>query len=367
MKFYVRIMLAAVGALSSPVLAINTIWQLPSNAAVRASGDYKHVACSAVPPAPYVGDLQLQSKYDQSDPTKSKLTDKAEATIRIEEILRAYLGGLIKSVKRFGATSGDADAEIALACFDHWLDSWATGGALLNTDASNTGKAARKWMLASIASASLQMSALSGGVYKPSDQALNWITRMAQLVIFEYEGRRVESFRWFNNHDYWAAWAVAASAILLDRHDFLDWADACLRLAFRQAIIADERNYAYFPLEVARGDLAADYSNYAFVPLTLLVEVAEANQKPLSEDESNIYRLLASFNARLILQPERLNKIVWQNQKSVSKQKLVWLIPYLTRFPNEYWARKLYVSRNGDVDGYSQIGGPIKSFYPSLD
>ncbi|MNJ05349.1 hypothetical protein D3C73_1666110 [compost metagenome] len=55
-----------------------------------------------------------------------------------------------------------------------------------------------------------------------------------------------------------------------------------------------------------------------------------------------------------------------KSQTSVAPYKLAWLIPFLQRAPDNRLARQLYDSEDGDVDNYSQIGGPLKPLYPTL-
>ena len=51
-----------------------------------------------------------------------------------------------------------------------------------------------------------------------------WLQRLAELVMEDYRPRQAADFAYFNNHDYWAGWAVAASGMLLGRDDYVAWA-----------------------------------------------------------------------------------------------------------------------------------------------
>ena len=53
--------------------AAQSIWAPQSTAASRLVGDYRQERCPKTPPAAYTGHLQLDSKYDQRDPSKSRL------------------------------------------------------------------------------------------------------------------------------------------------------------------------------------------------------------------------------------------------------------------------------------------------------
>src|SRR5690606_38144875 len=145
---------------------------------------------------------------------------------------------------------------------------------------------------------------------------------------------------YFNNHDYWAAWAVAASGMLVGRDDFIQWADGNLRRGLAQAVRSQDGSYAYLPLEVARGKLAANYSQYALVPLVLLAESARANGLPWRDEDQRTLDLLANFAARSILEPQALPELEGRAQVDVAPYKLAWLIPFLQRNPGHRLARE---------------------------
>ena len=322
--------------------------------------------CSDDPPRPYTGDLQFASKYDQSDASKSRLSlGISPSTYLASQRIRGYLGDLQTYLKRAEKADRPEKAARALGCVSAWLDHWAAAGALENRDASKTGVAARKWALAALGSSLLRLQALSGGSYRPSDSQLAWLQRLADIVIAEYQPRRVRDFTYYNNHDHWAAWAVASVGMLAQREDYLDWGFAGLEQMFSQLVVVPSRDYAYLPIETARGKLGADYSQYAMVPLVLLVEAREANGRPLDEDQRQLLTQLARFTARAALEPKALPELD-AKQREPARHKLIWLIPFLARYPDHVWARRLYEARKGDVDGYSQIGGTLKPFYPAL-
>lgn len=346
-----------------PAQATESIWATQSNALVSRPADYQSLTCPRKPPAPYTGSLQLQSKYDQSDSSKSTLVVQPKETARIAELIKGYIGTLVAAANQFQRSKDAEQARLDLACIDQWLDVWAKGGALRNPDASGTGVASRKWALAAIASTLLKVQALSGGAFEPNAAQRSWLQQLAEQVIAEHSPRQRPDFAYFNNHDYWAGWAVAATGMLLGRDDFLAWADLNLRHGLAQATPSASADARYLPLEVARAQLAADYSNYAMVPLTLLVETAEHNGRALSAQERQAFEQLANFTARAVLEPRTLPELENRKQKKVGSHKMIWLIPFLNRYPDHAWARALYEDQDGEVDNYSQIGGRLKPLY----
>ncbi|MBM3103546.1 polysaccharide lyase [Pseudomonas sp. P66] len=351
----------------SQSLAASSIWPPRATTQSAMIADYRTLQCSKEPPAPYTGSLQMKSKYDQRDATKSTLRSSPDAdSEKIGKQVKQFIGGLIYASKRFQRAKTPQEANMALACQDQWLQHWAQAGALLNPDASSTGMAARKWAVAAMASTLLMTQAASDGKLQLSAQQREWFAQLGERIIAEYQPRRASSFAWFNNHDYWAAWAVAATGMLIQRDDFIQWADGNLRRGLQQAVKASDGSYAYLPLEVARGKLAATYSQYALVPLVLLAESARVNHLPWSTEDQQTLDLLANFAARSILDPDALPELKGKSQTSVAPYKLAWLIPFLARTPDHRLARQLYENEDGDVDNYSQIGGPLKPLYPKL-
>ena len=65
----------------------------------------------------------------------------------------------------------------------------------------------------------------------------------------------------------------------------------------------------------------------------------------------------------LVLDPGSLKAQVNARQQTVAGYRMAWLIPFLHRYPDHRLARALYQHEDGDVDGYSQIGGRLKPLY----
>lgn len=354
--------------LASPLSAsaAQSIWANQSTAAARLVTDYRSERCPKKPPAAYTGHLQLDSKYDQRDASKTKLVQRqSKDTQRIRKQVQQYIGGLVKAGQVFQRTRKASEANTALACLDQWLDAWANKSALLSDDASKTGVASRKWALAAIASTLLKVQALSDQRYQLSEAQARWLGQLSDKVVAEYEPRRYDPGIYFNNHDYWAAWAVAATGMLLNDDKALAWADVALRRAFTQ-LTPGQGDYDYLPLEVARGRLAADYSHYALVPLVLLVEAAELNNRALTVQEREKIARLANFAARAVLEPDTLVELTTR-QEDVGEHKMVWLLPFLSRYPQHQWARRMYQEYGEDINHYSQVGGDLKPLYPQLN
>lgn len=343
-----------------------TIWPARVTSQSVMIGDYQGFNCLKAPPPAYTGPLQIDSKYDQGDQTKSSLKRLSRDSEQIRNKLMEYHRGLQETVTRFERAKNAEEVNYSLACLDQWLNAWANPGALLSTDASSTGKAVRKWSLAAIASGLLKVRALSDNRYELSAGQRKWLEALAGAVIADYGSRQTLDFAWFNNHDYWSAWAVSGTGMLLGRDDYLQWADTTLHLALRQITPGMAGDYAQLPQETARGSLAVEYTHYALVPLVLLVESAEVNGRPLNTAERQQLAQLANFAVIGVLNPEQLPELVRQQERP-GGHKMSWLLPFLKQQPDHQRALSLLREQGDDVGSYSQIGGDIRFFYPGVE
>lgn len=348
---------------AASAVAVESLWQTPT-ATLPLSP--QPATCSDKPSKPFTGDLQFKSKYNQSDASKSNLSLFPSISTYFDgKHIKEYLNELQRYSKRAEHAASPKQAQQALACLSIWLDSWAVAGALESRDASKTGIATRKWALAAMTSSVLRLQAVSRYPYRLSAPQQAWFSRLAEIVIDDHQPRRTAGFRHYNNHDYWAAWSVAATGMLTDREDYLQWAFEGLQPFFEQLVEVKNGDYAYLPAETARGKRASDYSHYAMVPLTLLVEAREHNGQPLTAREQALFLQFATFTARSAIEPTTLPELS-KGQAAPARHKMIWLIPFLSRYPDHQWARRLYDQQQGDVDGYSQIGGHLKPLYPAL-
>lgn len=107
-------------------LAASSIWPPRGTAQSAMIADYRTLSCSKEVPAPYTGSLQLQSKYDQRDASKSTLRSSPDANSeQIGKQVKQFIGGLIYASKRFQRAKNPQEANMALACQDQWLERWA--------------------------------------------------------------------------------------------------------------------------------------------------------------------------------------------------------------------------------------------------
>ena len=321
------------------------------------------MACPKPPPEAYTDALKIESKYDQSDATKSRLKAKQDPkTQQIKKRIDSYTKGLVKLSDYFYSES-EKKQMLAATCMHSWLSEWAAADALLTDDVSKTGQAVRKWALASINSTVIKSSVISKGNFVVNDLEKAWIGKLAEKVIEYYDVRLKTNFKYFNNHDHWAAWSVFSAGYITKNREYQDWAYQSFNKSMSLAKTGYKGQFAYFPIEIARSKLAVNYTHFSLTPLVLLEHYLPKTGYDVSAKQSETMAQLVSFAVVSTLSPEKFDGLISQQQVKVERHKLSWLIPYLSTHKDHVLARKLYQKYDGKVDGYSLIGGRVETLY----
>ena len=339
----------------SPALPPSLVPPSGFTAAVKTNKDEK-VFC---PPAinPYTGSLMLTSKYNGSGPSRDQIDPDAKARFTKET---ADITQFEKQVSAMVAHSISNGHPKTLECLLNQMTSWSKKNALLSTEANHTGRAMRKWALASIASSFLRLTHSVSDPLSSHDQEIapikTWLLALAQRVVADWSGLPIEKT---NNHSYWAAWSVMASAVLLDRRDLFDWA---LNQYYIAASQVDKEGY--LDNEMKRGQRALSYHNYALTPLVMIAAFARVNQVPLAELKQEplsmlAHRVLQGYNNPLLFEGKTGKK---QNLDDVTdKSKFAWLEPYCWAFScDEIMTQR--VARLRPLKSY-RLGGDITMLF----
>lgn len=289
-------------------------------AAARESGDF-----DGCPPAspPYTGALNFPSKFEGSDSARDDLNPQAQARYerQIADIRRLERG--ISDLTEAYLRTGDAQA---VACAVDWLADWAGADALLGEVTTHTGKSMRKWALGSVASAWLR---LKFSTSDPLDRYAAeialiepWLGRLARAVQADWADVPLEKF---NNHEYWAAWSVAVTAVVLDDRRMMAWAGDRYRTAAQQ--VTDD---GFLPNELARDTRALFYHNYALPPLTMLAAFADANGMDWQSAGDDALDRLARTVMGGVADPEVFASKTGSPQQptAIKDSKFTWLEPY---------------------------------------
>ncbi|MDR0736853.1 MAG: mannuronate-specific alginate lyase [Zoogloeaceae bacterium] len=309
------------------------------------------------PPPPHVGALVFRSKYDGSDSARADINpgavkDYHEQTRAIVDLER----GVVRYVMRAMRDGGSHEVDCAV----QWLDAWARADALMSTDFNHTGKSMRKWSLGSLASAWLSLkfsvSQPLAAYPRQAQRIESWFARLADQTVKDWSGLPLERV---NNHSYWAAWAVMASAVALDRRDLFDWSVERFRVAVGQV---DERGF--LPNELKRKQRALAYHNYSLPPLTMIAAFAKVNGVDLRGDHDAALRRLAERVMAGIKDHEAFVRETGKKQETNDIQDhadFAWLEPYCALYSCtakvEGWKRGMQPFR------VTRLGGDVTRIF----
>ena len=184
------------------------------------------------PSEPHTGALDFPSKFEGSDEARDDLNREAERRYRSQTQAITELERRIAKLADRWLETGDP---AAVACAVDWLHRWAEADALMGKVETHTGKSVRKWALASVSAAWLRFQRSEARPLAPhraeQQRIESWFLDLAERVVDDWS--EVPD-RKFNNHEYWAAWAVMASAVTVNDRELYDWSVAQYRRALRQ-------------------------------------------------------------------------------------------------------------------------------------
>lgn len=236
---------------------------------------------------PYTSKLDFPSKFEGSDKARDDLNPKAEKEYRRRiAAITAFERGVSKQVDDYMR----AGRPQALDCAVALMSAWSRSDGLTGESTTHTGKSMRKWALGSVAASYVRLK------FSPSKPLASvdpqqiagieqWLGKVAARVVDEWRDQPLSKT---NNHEYWAAWAVMAVAVALDRGDLYDWSVAQYRIAAKQI----DAN-GYLPNELARDTRALYYHNYALTPLAMIAAFGKANALDLAAENDHALDRLA--------------------------------------------------------------------------
>ena len=230
-------------------------------------------------PKPYTGALQFRSKYEGSDKARATLNLASERAFHQST---ADITTLEKGVSKMVGQYMRDGRPAQLDCVLGWLDRWAEADALESTDFNHTGKSMRKWALGSMSGSWLRLkfsSAQPLAAHRAEAQRIErWFAKLAEQTVRDWSDLPLEKI---NNHSYWAAWSVMATAVATDRRDLFDWAIKQYKVGVNQ--IDDQ---GFLPNEIKRRQRALAYHNYALPPLAMIASFAKANDVDLRNENN---------------------------------------------------------------------------------
>ncbi len=242
------------------------------------------------PPAPFAGVLDFPSKYDGSGEARDQLNPESDAEYQLRtKSITDMEKGFVRLTTRYMASGDPAQLKCAIG----WLTTWADARALQGDATNHGGKALRKWSLGSLSSAYLRLKFSSSAPLKDYPQEAArieaWFGAVADRVVQEWLPE--DPIDRINNHYYWSAWSLMATAVATDRQDLFDAAVALFRVFSRQ-VDAE----GFLPNEMARASRAAQYQSYAMQPISMLAAFGKANGVDLAAEGE---RALTRFGHRV--------------------------------------------------------------------
>jgi poly(beta-D-mannuronate) lyase len=227
--------------------------------------------------------MKFRSRYEGSGKARDQVSQEAESAYqqRTEKIasLERFITAETDRIMQGPATGDHLD------CLFDTLLLWADQSTLLQKTDNHTGKAVRKWLLATLSSNLLKITEIAHD-YTPQKYAKvkQWIASLADQVVIDYSGEHIEKI---NNHHYWAAWAVITAAAVLDDENLYSWAENIFILAMDQV-----EEGGYLPNELRRASRATLYHNYALAPLVGVAAFLRANgTDPFKYNDQALARL----------------------------------------------------------------------------
>jgi poly(beta-D-mannuronate) lyase len=281
-------------------------------------------ACAAA--SQPVRDLDFEPFYSDSsfsvvDPVR--YARYQELSQPIARFVREVIGMSDRWVRAQPADA--APARCALA----WLDAWAAGGAMLG-HATMQGGFDRKWALAGLALAWLELRQAPGLDPAATARVVRWFAALAAAMQPPYENLRSMTAR--NNHAYWAGLAAVAAAIATDDRALLDWGIARYRLG-----IAQIEPDGTLPLEMGRRSKALHYHLFSLAPLVMIAELAAANGIDLYAERDGALHRLARRTLDGLDDPAFFVARTGAAQDftggPLGRAHLAWIEPYFARFP----------------------------------
>ncbi len=312
----------------------------------------KKYTCKQIP-EPYVEELVFPSKYQGSDSARDQLNKQSEQVYKQQtEIIGKFEKGLSRISMDLVAEKYQT-SQVA-QCMVDWVYAWAEADALLGTSRNHTGASVRKWALASAASNYLNVQQLAITVPAAQQKEINrWFDKLAGQVVAEWSDRPE---RKVNNHDYWAAWAVMGSALILKRQDYYQWAKVKYAEAMSQLT-----SEGLLPNELKRQTRALSYHNYALIPLIFVAEAAANNGDDLYGEPGKGIHLLVEQVMSGLEDPGYFGEMASAKQNTdglYTSYSLAWMPVYQQHFKNQKIQQ--YLEEYGPMKS-SRVGGNISA------
>ncbi|MEN0087116.1 MAG: alginate lyase family protein [Pseudomonadota bacterium] len=333
---------AALGfSLTGPAMAVPLNTPFALHTAPRPDG----VALACETPAPEAPpSLNVSSKYDQTDPSRSKIDDaRAKAYEEGMKAVRGFTQDVVGLASNYTQTRGNRleDGMCALL----WIDAWAKADALANYGNRQSALSATR-LIAALSIAYVQVRSLAKNSDVNTARIEAWLAGQAEGFRDMFDATPdVGSSR--QNHRYGGGWAVAAAGLASNRRDLLTWGIDSYRIGACQ--ITED---GALPRELARQARARDYHLHAVAPLVMIAELAEANELPAYQACGGALHRLVAFTLDSVVDETNIAELSAAEQRDLPTRGehlrgdiFAWVEPYFQRFPDRARWQELPLSR----------------------
>ena len=295
-------------------------------------------------------DIEASDYY--SDAKHSVVDEKRKAAY---EAVEAQFDDAIKSAAKAGDDFQANGNKGAAACVLQILNMEAAADAMTGAMSSNQANYVQNWSLGAFAVSWLKVRSSNPGTVAERKAATVWMAKVAAQVEAYFAARHDKGTNdGTNNHYYWAGFSVMGAGIAADDRALYDWGEGTYDEAISR--IAPDGT---LPLEMARGQKALHYHLFALAPIVMMAEFGEANGQDLYARRNGAVHLLVRRTIAGTLDNSYFAKQAGVAQDTPDKKEIkstdvIWLVPYLRRFPN---AEMNKVLQSAQLHPYNYLGG----------
>jgi len=300
-------------------------------------------------PPPFSKSVDAEGYYSDAnhsviDPVKKAAEEKATAA-------PTHLG-------QWASEAADAyitkSSRAAATCVYTLLDAAAKARAW--TDAMPTGQGSyeQKWLLAGTSVSYLKVRNSGVGTPNQDKEIKKWFGSVANRAVDYVDSKkRSPNSDAYNNHRYWAGFAVCAAGVAINDKGDYEFGIEALKTGANEI-----QPNGVLPREMGRAGRALHYHLYALAPLIMIAELAQANGTDLySFNNGAVHRLVKLCIAGLA-DPSLFAKATGVTQDITggpySGSDIGWAVPYVKRFPNAQLSQWL---AQADYTRFWQYGG----------
>ena len=328
--------------LAAPAAALVSPWN--SHPVTVTSATYD---CPAVPHLPE--NFVTNGFYARNDPTHSIIDPVLQKEYnRTSGPVKKEGNDIVAAADAFRTTGSGA---AALCVLTH-LETLARDHALAGTMSSSQAYFVQGWVVGAAAIAYLKVDGPHRATPAQRALILPWLDKVAAETRDFYDQRASKAGGGAQNHFYWAAVQLAATAIATGNRGEFDWAMTKAKAGI-DAIQPD----GTLPEEMRRGGRALHYHLYAASPLVTLAELGVPNGIDLYTYRNGALKKLVDVSVAGLVDPSLFQKRTGLKQVAAdptSAEAIGWAEPYNHRFPSPLLTRLLTASPD---HSYMYLGG----------